>query len=189
MQNDPFLAESDETTGEQLVYVGFWPRFLAVVLDSLIVGVPLGVASVYNLLAFKSFWLFVLISLLSIAYKPLMEGVYGATLGKMSMGMKVVDYVGGKINWPQAILRSVFTIAQTLVTIPVYWFIFRDSSLMEMTSYFKLSIALAESYPTLNIISGISSFILLIEAILLMTDPPYWRSLHDRIAKTYVVES
>ena len=189
MQQDPFLNNEPIGNGEDLVFVGFWPRALAVLLDALIVGIPIALASVYNLLILKSFLFFVLISIISIAYKPLMEGIYGATLGKMSMGMKVVDYDGRAINAPQAILRSVFTISQSLFTIPVYWFIFNDLDLMELTNYFELSLQMAASYPLLNVISGVSSLILFIETLALLLDQPYWRSLHDRIAKTYVVST
>jgi len=189
MHQDPFLEENQVSEETDLVFKGFGPRLLALLLDSLIVGIPIAAASVYNLLVLKSFWFFVLISMISIAYKPLMEGIYGATLGKMSMGMKVVDYYGGRINAPQAILRSIFTIGQSLVTIPVYWFIFNDTDLMELNNYFTLSLQLAEAYPFLNVISGISTLILVVECITLLMDQPYWRSLHDRIAKTYVVES
>lgn len=189
MQQDPFLQEAQPFGEEELVYKGFGPRLLALILDGLILGIPIAAATLYNLLVVKSFWLFVLISLISLAYKPLLEGIYGATLGKMSMGMKVVDYDGGRINAPQAILRSVFTIAQSLVTIPVYWFIFRDTDLMAMTNYLKLSMEMATSYPALNLISTASFFIIFAEMISLITDQPYCRSLHDRIAKTYVVES
>ncbi|WP_194851306.1 RDD family protein [Nonlabens antarcticus] len=189
MQKDPFLQNQKDLEDNPLKFEGFNSRLIAVILDGLIVGIPIAGATLYNLLVLKSFWCFVLITTVSIAYKPLMEGFYGATLGKMSMGMRVVDYDGHKINAPQAILRSVFTIAQALVTLPVYFFIFQDKSLMEMTDYFKMSEELGTSYPMLGLISGISFFIMFVEMITLLTDPPYWRSLHDRIAKTYVVES
>ncbi|BAO54030.1 RDD family protein [Nonlabens marinus] len=188
MQQDPFLDNEQTGDSEELIFVGFWPRALALLLDSLIVGIPIAIANIYNLLILKSFLFFVLISMISIAYKPLMEGIYGATLGKMSMGMKVVDYNGEAINAAQAILRSVFTIGQSFFTIPVYWFVFNDLDLMELTNYFELSLQMAASYPILNVISGVSTLILFIETLTLLMDPPYWRSLHDRIAKTYVIE-
>jgi uncharacterized RDD family membrane protein YckC len=189
MQKDPFLQEAHQSEENELVYKGFGPRLLALILDGLILGIPIAGATFYNLLVVKSFWLFVLITVISLAYKPLLEGVYGATLGKMSMGMKVVDYDGGRINAPQAILRSVFTIAQSLITIPVYWFIFRNTDLMAMTNFLNLSMEMATSYPALNLISTASFFIIFAEMLFLLTDQPYWRSLHDHIAKTYVVES
>ncbi len=189
MHNDPFAKEDDESLNNIMIYEGFWRRFVATVLDGLIVGVPAAALTFYNLMYLKDFWFYLLITVIATAYKPLMEGFYGATLGKMSLGMKVVDYEGEQINAPQAILRSIFTIAQVLVTLPVYWFVYQDTSLMAIESYFTLSLQLAETYPFLNLISALNSGILFGEVILLLMDQPYWRSLHDRIAKTYVVEA
>lgn len=187
MQNDPFL-EADEQQEHELNFKGFGPRLAALLLDGLFIGLPVAAINVYNLIYIRSFWLYLLISLIALAYKPLLEGIYGATWGKMVLYIKVVDYDGNKINAAQAILRNVFTIGQALFMLPIYYFIFNDSYLLEIESYFTFSTAMAERYPLINIISGISALITFAEVIALLMDQPYWRAIHDRIAKTYVVE-
>ncbi|KQC33101.1 hypothetical protein AAU57_07055 [Nonlabens sp. YIK11] len=188
MQNDPFI-EAEEQQETSLVYKGFGPRLGAYLLDMLFLVVPIGALNVYNLIYLRSFWLYVLVSLIAMAYKPVLEGLYGATWGKMIVYIKVVAYDGGKINTAQAILRSIFTISQTLFMLPVYYFMFNDSYLLEIENYFEFSSAMSERYPLINVISGVSALITFAEIIALLMDQPYWRAIHDRIAKTYVVES
>jgi len=188
MQNDPFL-EAEENQSTELNYKGFGPRLGALLLDALFIGIPVAAVNFYNLATLRSFWLWLLIAFVATAYKPIMEAIYGATWGKMIVFIKVVDYDGEKINSFQAILRSIFTIGQTLITIPIYFFVFNDSYLLELDGFFDFSIGLSERFPGLNILGAINFLIILVELIALVVDQPYWRSLHDRIAKTYVVES
>ncbi|PRP65974.1 RDD family protein [Nonlabens agnitus] len=188
MQNDPFI-KAEEQQETSLVFKGFGPRLGAYLLDVLFLIVPAAMVDFYNLAYPRSFWLYLLICIITMAYKPILEGLYGATWGKMILYIKVVDYDGGKINAAQAILRSVFTISKNLILLPVYYFIFNDSYLLSMESYFDFSTEMVARYPMINIISGISVLITFVELIALLMDQPYWRAIHDRIAKTYVVES
>ena len=187
MQNDPFL-KLEEPQETELNFKGFGPRLGAYLLDALFLIIPVGAVNIYNLIYLRSFWLYLLASIVAMTYKPILEWLYGATWGKMILYIKVVDYDGGKINAAQAVLRSIFTIAQTLIMLPIYFYIFNDGYLADFEGYFDYSLALAERYPVLNVISGISALIVFAELIALLMDQPYWRSIHDRIAKTYVVE-
>lgn len=187
MQNDPFL-EQEEPQERRLNFKGFGPRLGAALLDGLFMGVPIAAANFYNMVDLRSFWFWLLCAFIAMVYKPLLEGLYGATWGKMILYIQVVDYDGERISGFQAILRSIFTIGQTFITIPIYYFIFNDPILLETDGFFAFNTELAARYGFINVISGIVAMITLAEVISLLLDEPYWRSLHDRIAKTYVVE-
>lgn len=66
----------------QVKYGGFWPRLGALVLDGIILApITFGI-TYYNISTWKSIPLLALISIIGVAYKPVMEHMYGATLGK-----------------------------------------------------------------------------------------------------------
>jgi uncharacterized RDD family membrane protein YckC len=86
-------------------YAGFWIRFVAVIIDSIILAV---VQSCILLLLRPSFsapemlaasGLYILISLVvSAAYEGFLIGQYGATPGKMALGLKVVRADGSPVS-------------------------------------------------------------------------------------------
>ncbi len=69
---------------------GFWVRFGAAIIDYLIF-IPILILAIWNGFTLKSTPLLILIHLPGLTYKPFMESYFGATLGKMSCGIKVID--------------------------------------------------------------------------------------------------
>jgi uncharacterized RDD family membrane protein YckC len=104
--------------GPTYVYSGFWRRVGAAVLDGLILSVPTGIigaiagagqfnASVnYGYAPGVSALLNLLNTAIGVAYYAILEGTRGQTLGKMALGIKVVDAdTGGFIGIPRGIGR------------------------------------------------------------------------------------
>lgn len=83
-------------------YGGFWRRFAALFLDSLIVRI-----------AFS--WNDTLALLLGIAYFVWMNGAYGATIGKMILKLKIVKEDGSKINYSDALIRELASVLSFIV--------------------------------------------------------------------------
>jgi len=82
-------------------YAGFWIRFLAFILDSLIVGAVLGIVGMgtkygnnFNgAVGIVAWWL----------YFAFMESSnYQGTVGKLALGLKVTDVNRKKISFPRA---------------------------------------------------------------------------------------
>ncbi len=96
----------------QLQYVGVGPRFVAVLIDSIIIAVVAGILN----FAFQgnSGVSGSLTGLLAIIYFILMEGTRGATLGKMALGLRVVKTDGSPIGWSEAIIRNILRIIDGL---------------------------------------------------------------------------
>jgi len=95
-------------------YVGFWARFLAYILDIIILGIPAGIINMILLIS----GLDSLTSLVSIGMIVLviwMEGTKGGTPGKLVLGYKIVNNKGKFIGIPGAILRYLGKIVSGLI--------------------------------------------------------------------------
>lgn len=107
------LREGASLSGA-MTYGGFWIRFVAVFVDSIVmivgtmivgfvIGLGLGATGMGGLAAKALTQLFC--SVLGIAYITYFIGAYGATLGKMVFGLKVVRSNGGKVTYGRAFGR------------------------------------------------------------------------------------
>ncbi|PCE66690.1 RDD family protein [Sediminicola luteus] len=173
-----------------ITYAGFWPRALALVIDSILIGIVSGGISYLNITQYKDFGLYLSLTLITGLYKPLLEKWFGATLGKMIIGLKVVDYEHKPISFDATFMRSVFHLAPMLFSIPYYYRAFQDQKLVAINDFFEFSIAFSQAFPVLGIVANLSLVITVVEVIVLMTDPDgRFRSLHDRLAKTYVIKT
>ena len=85
---------------------GFWIRVVASLVDFLIF-IPVVVLSFVNFFSIKSTALLMVIGLPGLIYKPFMESYYGATLGKMVCGLRVVDELGEKLSLGAAYVRFI----------------------------------------------------------------------------------
>lgn len=106
-------------TQTSLVYGGFWIRFGAKFIDSLlIIAVNMAIGFVFGFSAGmigliddsgESLMIDILVQLMNIVvpalYATFFLGRYGATLGKMACGLKVVRPDGGPISYPRALGR------------------------------------------------------------------------------------
>jgi uncharacterized RDD family membrane protein YckC len=109
----------------QTQYVGVWRRAVAVVLDLIIIGSLTGPiwlnsaffapstqttttsGTVTEVVQFAaSPWTGLLIAAIPFIYFTLLEGFFGATAGKMLLGLRVVQLDGSPITWREAIVRN-----------------------------------------------------------------------------------
>jgi len=110
------------SVGEPLHYAGFWIRFVAKFIDGVIcsivsmfimfaVGFPMfGMGADPGVFTTGRFWsLYFLVNALNISfdifYKTFFVGKFGATPGKMALGLKVVTPDGGKVSYMRAFAR------------------------------------------------------------------------------------
>ena len=90
-------------------YIGFGPRFVAWLVDVIVLVVVAGVlGALLGLLGSSSGWLTNFAGLIiSIGYFVFYQEYAGQTLGKKAMGIKVVDYSGGKPSYMTFFLREI----------------------------------------------------------------------------------
>jgi uncharacterized RDD family membrane protein YckC len=93
---------------------GFWRRFLAVVVDGIIVGVPVGI--LYEAWGNGGYLLGIV---LAAGYFVYFEGgPSGATFGKRGVGIRVVDIgTGAPIGYSRALVRY---LGRIISSIPLY---------------------------------------------------------------------
>jgi uncharacterized RDD family membrane protein YckC len=96
---------------------GFWIRFVAYIIDAIIIGV------IYSIVAAVSVSLAVLVYLAALLYFPLCWGLLGQTVGMMPFGLRVVrNEDGGKLTWTNVILRLIgFIIASIPFDLGLIW--------------------------------------------------------------------
>lgn len=94
-------------------YVGVGRRFLALLIDGIILGVIGGILSAIfgpNQAALSGG----LTGLLALVYAFVMEATQGATLGKMALGIRVVRLDGSPIGWSESLIRNLLRIIDGL---------------------------------------------------------------------------
>lgn len=119
----------------QIKYAGFWVRYIANVIDGLILSIPIGIIVLLLLFLFAwplipaggkqpnvSPWINIMIrlvaALLGWCYFIIMTKKYQATFGKKAVGIKVVSDKSEELTWGQLILRE--TIGKLLSAIILY---------------------------------------------------------------------
>jgi uncharacterized RDD family membrane protein YckC len=114
------LSVAPAATMAEMQPAGFWLRVVAVVVDSALMMILLGVmmigaAGAGEDLVAPAYWLWVLISFL---YWPVMESTARrGTAGKMMLGLVVADIDGGRLPFLRSLLRN---LAKIISAIPFY---------------------------------------------------------------------
>jgi uncharacterized RDD family membrane protein YckC len=95
----------------QLQYVSVGPRFLAVLIDTILIGIVNGIigAALHNSGAVGG-----IAAVIAIAYYIIMEATQGATVGKMVLGLRVVRVDGAPISWNESVIRNLLRIVDGL---------------------------------------------------------------------------
>jgi uncharacterized RDD family membrane protein YckC len=100
----------------KLRYAGFWRRFVAVLLDGIILGIVNIVLQVISLAAiaglFESaqdvgavFAVYGIQIATAVTYETVLIGKYGSTVGKMALQLEVVNASGGPVSYGRAFGR------------------------------------------------------------------------------------
>lgn len=180
MQN--LLNEFEEPA---YVYVGFWPRFWALLIDGIILSTA---AFVLNsvLGETESPVVTILSSIIPFFYNPIMEYQYGATVGKMALRIKIVNADLQRLTINNVIFRNLIYFSIQLVDIAVELYQFYNTSENSIGGFNSLSDFFTPQI-TMALIFGVFVIVIyIVELIFLLTDEKH-RSLHDRIGKTFVV--
>ena len=167
---------SDETDPQDK-YKTFGPRVGAIIVDSLITAVGLGILSL--LTGFKeSSWFWWIDSAILIAYAVILHGLYGQTLGKMATGVKVLDEkTESAITFTQAALRDCVPIMSTLVLIIVA-LLLQSGIITNVSGWLEMGLMIF----TWTLLAWH-----LLEVISMLTNQKR-RAIHDYIAGTVVVK-
>jgi uncharacterized RDD family membrane protein YckC len=82
----------------QLRYIGFWWRALAFLIDMVVLSIVY-----YTILVHVSASI---TSIISLVYLIVLEAIFGATVGKLVLGLRVRKLDGSPIGWKEAVIRN-----------------------------------------------------------------------------------
>ena len=112
-----------DLNGPQLQYAGFWIRFAAKFLDGIIMNIAMiplqiivaAVASSPEAAAAASILLILISLVVPLLYTAIMHGKYGATVGKMACGLRVVRPDGSPISMGQGFGRALSELVSGII--------------------------------------------------------------------------
>ncbi len=162
---------------------GFWIRVGAHIIDSLIF-LPMVILSVWNTYSFKSVAVLILMGLPGLIYKPFMESFFGATLGKMACGIKVIDENGQKLSLFGAYVRFFPFLISSIVAIAGQVIVFSSPQFQSATSLPEIAQAQQANY--LKYVGMIVNLLFMIECVFAAFTLRK-RALHDMLAESFCV--
>ena len=110
-----------------MTYAGFGIRFAALIIDAVVLGVIVAILSLVNITSMtdQSASGTIIQTLISFAYYIIFTATTGQTLGKMALGIMVVDANGGKLTIGKVILRETVGKFVSFVTLFIGFIIVR----------------------------------------------------------------
>jgi uncharacterized RDD family membrane protein YckC len=185
--NELLPDEDSIFPGADIVYSTFWNRLWASLVDGLIIIMISMPVTYYNITVWKIPSLYILISLLTVIYKPFLEYRYGATWGKMVAGLQVVGQDFGKITLKEEMRRISFylvpSILQHIMILGVYYSV----AFYSINNYREFNRYMITSNPAISWLNVIVVILLFADCITFLTTKP-GRFLHDRYAGTNVID-
>ena len=179
------ILDDNFTHSKTPKYAGFWIRLGASLLDGLVLS-PVIAFMFYNNFSLKSFPLMIGVSILFQFYKPLMEGIYGYTLGKKMLNLRIVDEANEKISMKQAFVRWIPWAVSAAIGLLASISLFSMEGFEEAEGFMEIS--LLQQGDFYNTINSFFSIIFIVIAIMVGIDKKK-QGLHDKMAETFVVEN
>ena len=167
------------------IYGTFKQRALASLIDGLILT-PLIVIDWFNKSDWKSQILLTIVFLVGVIYKPLLEFKYGATIGKKSMKLVVVNKDLQKVNLKEVLIRNIFDITSRIFFFGATLMTYRADGFMNVTSNSEFVI-FQKTIINMNPYLLFFSLITVIEIVFILSDKQR-RALHDRMGATFVIK-
>ena len=162
---------------------GFWIRFGAYIIDYA-VFIPIAILAVWNIFTLKSTAVLVLISLPGLTYKPFMESYFGATLGKMSCGIKVIDDDGNKLSLFDAYIRFLPFLITAGISLASQLILFSSPQFQSATSWIEIGQAQQANF--LDGVPRLVGLFVMIDCIVAAFTFRK-RALHDMLAESFCV--
>jgi len=179
------LDDNNYSKIRNVEYATFLDRFLAALLDFIITLGPLGYITYLGYTG-KSLMLLVGTTIIGMLYKPVMEGVWGATLGKMIMKVTMVDSDLDQIDLGQSIMKNGIYIINSLIGMLGQFWVVGTERFQEAEGIMEALAATDGSpYGTVSMIW----FVVMIVSVFSMFGSSVKQTLHDRVAGTYCVKN
>lgn len=183
-----YSLDNDLLDANVPTYATFGVRLGASLLDGLIVSTPLSLLIMYGL--FNGSLLFIGIAiLLMVFYKVLMEGLFGATLGKMIVGIRVVNGDMSQVSLEQSVRKNMIYVIQNGLS---WWSFGYIQDHLDLSDEGNDILDLMTGLQTItdnpyDMASQFISFLILVSCMAMLFDQKKRQTLHDRLADTYCI--
>lgn len=164
-------------------FAGFWIRFGASLIDSLVLIPLFGLVS-YNITNLKSLVVAIILLLIGSSYKPLMETYCSATVGKMAVNIKVVDLEFNDISWKHALKRWFPWSISSIISLVFIMLTFSDPGFEEVTNF--ISFGQYQREQGYDLYQHLANLIIYIPVLTLLFSKTK-QGLHDKFAGTYCI--
>ncbi len=162
---------------------GFWIRVGASIIDGLIF-IPVGILSFWNMMSLKSTLVLVLISVPGFFYKPLMEAFCGATLGKMSCGLRVINAQGKRLSLFYAYTRAFPFLLASALALASQVILFSSEQFQSASSFAELGQPELKTF--FDAVGMLVNVLVMVDCIVAAFSFRK-RALHDMLADSYCV--
>lgn len=163
-------------------------RAFAYLLDRLFV-LPFSLGLIYIVITFKSLPLALLCIVGEALYKPVLEGLFGHTLGKKLMKIKVVSQdKQAPITFNQSLLRFTPWAISYYAAIFVMIRYFESPDLLTVTTQEEYLAFISKHPLSSNFLIAVLNALWIFSVTWALSDP-LRRALHDRLGGTLVVEA
>ena len=188
----PTPAELAARANGELAYAGFWQRFAALFIDGLLIGIPSVLLDIFLGGTTRMYGLFMLLpTFVAIWYVNIhMVCKYGATPGKLCLGIRVSMRDGAAVELKAALLRYAF-----MAFISVWTQVQIIFGAMQMTDeafkglgYLERSAAIDALIPY-SMAPSILMMVWAVISVVTVLATKEKRSLHDFMAGTVVVRA
>ena len=166
-------------------YASFGARLGASLLDMLIIIIPIG-GLMYFGYANKNLMLLLMGTVLGMFYKPVMEGIWSATLGKMIVGISMVDSDLERIDLTQSFLKNGIYIISSLISLLSMFWLGGQDAFKESEGAMEAMMA-GQGNPYEMISLGWQLVVLV--SCFAMLGSSFKQTLHDRLANTFCVNN
>jgi uncharacterized RDD family membrane protein YckC len=172
----------------ELKYRTFWPRFWSGMIDMAVfwpflLVIDDWVWSTPSHPVLLVLW-FLFYSVALTAYSILCHGLWGQTLGKRLLRIRVLDVSGGRLTFPQAVLRDAFPLAFAAASLAIDLPVVASGQ----NPYDEARIA-REGLPWLSELFGYLSLAWFVAEFVTMLFNDKRRAIHDYIASSVVVRT
>lgn len=177
------LDQENISKPKTLRYATFNQRVLATVFDFMILMIPMSIIAYYQY-GEKNFNIALGVSIILALYKPIMEGTYGATWGKMALGLLVVDDKLNPIRIAQSFNKNGVYIIRSAMGILLLIWLFRNEAFLE-TENMVDALKVAEENPY-ALVASLWNVLLFVSSFS-MINALQGQTLHDRLGKTFCI--
>ncbi len=181
--DDAFVTDSHQP----VVISGLLARFSALAIDVIFLTVITIPIQYFNITLWKNVPLLLATSIFSVVYKPFFEYNFGATIGKMAMNLKILNYKFQRAKLSRILIRNVIYLIPNILSSLITFLVFNRPDFSNMYSLLDY-IELMKDSGMLTAFNRTIFLVSILDGLFVLFSKKH-RALHDLLGGTIVVRS